>query len=230
MWTGSGATGIRRVLGALAVTLAFVGLGVGLSGCPVAARLENEDRFDILREGPVDCNQPLPDGPSVVGCGYDALVRKHCASSGCHNRAAAADLDLTPDPLLIARILEVPSQHRIDCPGVGQCDLATPQCDRCTVCPPDDLLLNKTNVAESWIIRKMERFNVDTPNTAQNFECGSAMPLAPGNSGFTAETRTCLTDFFTWIANNGRKCDIPAGGSGGSGGASGAGSGGLGGT
>lgn len=230
--------GIRRAAGALTAAFFFAGLGVSLSGCPVAAELENRDRFQAFAPGSVACNQLLPDGPSVIGCDYKATLGAHCTKGGCHNNPSppgtpASQLNLIADDLLIARILEVPSKHIITCSLMGTCNLEMPQCDGCRECM-DDKLLTKADIPNSWLIRKMAEFDVTMPNTTQNIGCGMAMPIAPWNTGFDEEKRTCLTNFFTWIANNGRACDISAGGSGGGGsggaGASGAGSGGTGGT
>jgi len=245
MWIGNGvSSGSRSIVFGVGAALGVVGLGMSLSGCPVAAELENPDRFTVMTPGPVRCDQPLPDGPTVIGCNYDRLVRDHCARGGCHNPPGpnytpAAQLNLTPDPLLIARILEVPSKHIVTCSGgLGRCNLTDPQCDDCRVCPTGDrdLLLTKTNVTDSWVIQKMAAFDVDMPSTVPDMRCGKAMPIAPGNLlpggiPFDEERRTCLRNFFTWIANNGRPCDVSAAGSGAGGaGAGGAGSGGMGGT
>jgi len=235
---GTGASkGVRRTFDVLGGAILVLGLGVSLSGCPRAAPLENKGRFEELAPGPVDCNQTLPDGPTAVGCDYDSLIRKRCAAGGCHNRGTrSAGLDLTPDLLLIARILEEPAQHRIQCPGPVLCDLEMPQCADCSVCPDGAILLTKADFENSWIIEKMMAFNVDMPSTVQDMMCGDAMPLPPQNTGFTEEMRTCLTDFFRYIADTGRKCTIASGGSGGAGaggagaGSGGAGSGGVGGT
>jgi hypothetical protein len=232
--------GIRSALGAISVAVACVGLGVSLSGCPVAAPLENEERFEWPNQsgtgntagsGAVDCNQPLPDGPGTpeIGCDYQAFMRSHCARGGCHNVGThSGDLDLTLDSLLIARIVDRPARHKITCVGIGQCDLTAPQCAGCMMCPPGPTyLVSKAEPANSWMIHKMNAFNVDTPTTAPDIGCGTAMPYPPGGTGFTAERRTCLTNFFTWVANNGRACAVATGGSGG-GGAGGAGAGGAG--
>ena len=229
-----------RALGAVLAVILFVGLGVSLSGCPIAAPLENEGRFDVLNagsgntagSGSVDCNQNLPD-TATIGCDYQGFMRTHCARGGCHNAAThSGDLDMTLDTLLIARIVDVPSKHKITCAGMGPCDLAAPQCGGCMMCPsgPTDLLVSKADPANSWMMKKMEAFNVDTPTTAPDMMCGTAMPYPPGGTGFTNERRDCLKNFFTWVAMNGRPCSVAAGGSGGGGAGGGAGSGGAGGT
>ena len=229
--------GIRSALGAISAAVAFVGLGVSLSGCPVAAELENEGRFPALGQsgsgntagsGAVDCTQTPPD-IGTIGCDYQTFLRTHCARGGCHNQGThSGDLDLTLDPLLIARIVDKPAKHKITCVGIGQCDLTAPQCAGCMMCPPGPtLLVSKADPPNSWMIHKMNAFNVDTPTTAPDIGCGTAMPYPPGGMGFTEERRTCLTNFFTWVANNGRACDVATGGSGGGGaGGAGAGSGG----
>jgi hypothetical protein len=96
------------------------------------------------------------------------------------------------------------------------------------------VLLSRSNVAESWIMKKMAAFDVNAPTMPATLGCGLAMPITTGINGFTADRKACLTDLFTWIAENGEPCEIPVGGSGGGGaggaGTSGAGSGGTGGT
>jgi hypothetical protein len=102
-----------------------------------------------------------------------------------------------------------------------------PQCPNCMSCADGDLILSKMDPASSWIMQKMNAFNVDTPSTAPDMMCGTAMPYPPGGTGFTNERRDCLKKFFTYIANTGRACSVPMGGSGG-GGAGGAGTAGAG--
>jgi hypothetical protein len=217
------------------VLVLFVGLGVSLSGCPVAADLENEGRFPALGTagtGPVICNQALPD-QAAVGCDYETAMRQHCARGGCHNQTTrSGNLDMTLDDLLIARIVDVPATHKISCGvGMGDCNLSAPQCEnKCNLCPTTrPMLVDKANPPSSWMIYKMEQFNLDTPSAAPEIGCGTAMPYPPGGMGFTAERRTCLTNFFTWVAANGRPCEVPMGGSGGGGAGGGAGSGAAGG-
>jgi hypothetical protein len=234
---------VRRALGAISAAVVFVGLGVSLSGCPVAAELENPDRFDALKGGPTDCNQALPDEAlPEINCAYEDAMKDHCARGGCHNATTrSAQLDLTLDTLLIARILEEPAKHAsIKC-GTANCDPAVvpAACEDCAMCPsgPTDVLLSKASPATSWIMTKMDRFNFDAPTSPPKIGCGTAMPYPPGNTGFTPERKECLAKFFTWIATNGRECDLPMGGSGGGGaggasggGGAGSGSGGVGGT
>jgi hypothetical protein len=233
---GDGAfRGIFRAFSATVAVLGSVGAGVSLSGCPIAAPLENDERFTALKPGPIDCAQPIPDLTQIINCDYTRALTDHCARGGCHNTSFhAAELDLTLNPLLIARILEEPSKHVITCPGgMVRCNLSAPQCARCASCPsgPTDVLLSKSNPAGSFIMVKMDQFDVET-NTAPDIGCGIAMPAPSGGPAFTAERRTCLTNFFTWIAQNGTPCELPAGGSGGGGaggaGTSGTGSGGTG--
>lgn len=228
---------IVRAVSAILVLVLFVGLGVSLSGCPVAAPLENEDRFDALDQsgtagsGGVDCRQALPDQPTI-GCDYQTAMRQHCARGGCHNvTTRSGNLDMTLDDLLIARIVDVPATHKISCGvGMGDCNLSAPQCEKCNMCPTTrPMLVSKANPASSWMITKMAMFNFDTPSAAPEIGCGTAMPYPPGGTNFTAERRTCLTDFFNWIAANGRPCAVATGGSGGGGAGGGAGSGAAGG-
>jgi hypothetical protein len=233
---------VRRALGAAAAAITCLALAVGLSGCPVAAELENPTRFDALPKpggnagsGSVDCRQALPDmGDPAIACDYQTAMRNHCARGGCHNSFANAGLNITLDDLLIARILDVPAKHgSITCSGSTEtCNPTAPNCPNCMMCPPaGTMLVNSATPASSWMIQKMDAFNVADINEVVQMGCGTAMPYTPGNTGFTAERRDCLTKFFTWIATNGRKCTVmpPAGGSGG-GGAGGASTAGTGGT
>jgi hypothetical protein len=232
---------IRRASSAILAVVAFVGIGVSLSGCPVAAELENPDRFPVLKgaagSGAVDCKQDLPpDGPTTPGimCDYADAMKDHCARAGCHNNASrSAELDLTVDTLLIARILDEPSKHIISCTtaeGGGQCNPSNALCAaKCVECPsgPTDVLLSKASPGTGWIIDKMEEFDFAMPSSFPTIGCGTAMPYPPGNTGFTEARKQCLKDFFTWIANNGRPCSIPMGGSGSGGSATGGASGGT---
>jgi len=130
------------------------------------------------------------------------------------------------DGLLIARLVDVPAKHgSITCSGTTDiCSHTAPTCDNCRMCSmTGDLLINKTTFADSWMVKKIDAFNVDNVMEVVQMGCGTAMPYMPGNTGFTAERRNCLKSFFQWIATNGRKCEVaaPAGGSGGGGGAGG---------
>ena len=232
---------VRRALGAAAAAITCLALAVGLSGCPIAADLEDPLRFDALPKpggtagtGPTNCQQALPatDDPAIA-CDYPLAIRTHCARGGCHNPAFAnAGLSLSIDPspptyptaggeFLIARILDQPAKHgAITCSGSTEtCNYTAPTCDNCRDCPMGDKLVDSTNFANSWMILKMDAFDVANVNTTVQMQCGTAMPYTPGNTGFTAERRDCLRKFFQWIATNGQKCDVapPAGGSGGGG-------------
>jgi hypothetical protein len=235
----------RRALGATAAAITCLALAVGLSGCPIAAELENPDRFDALPKagsmgtagsGNPACNQALPDmADPAIACDYQRATRDHCARGGCHNTAfKSAGLDLTPDDLLIARLVDVPAKHlAITCSGSTEtCNYTAPTCDNCMDCEVGDLLIDKTTFAESWMVKKIDAFNVDNVMEVVQMRCGTAMPYTPGNTGFNAERRDCLKKFFQWIATNGRKCDVlpPAGGAGGGGGSGGAPTAGAGGT
>lgn len=232
--------GSGRAFGVAMATIAWFGFVAGLAGCPVAADLEDPTRFPWLKgaaggtagSGNVSCAQSLDSVD--VGCDWRNILTGatgHCAVNGCHDsRFAVGELNLTPDDNLIARILEVPSKHEsISCGGVP-CVPSAMTCEDCDTCPsgPSDVLLSKTNVSGSWIMQKMAAFDVSTPTTTVNMRCGDAMPVPPRNSNFNEPKRQCLVDFFTWIAERGKKCDLgtPMGGAGG-GGLGGAGSGGV---
>jgi hypothetical protein len=225
---------VRRSLGAAAAAITCLALAVGLSGCPIAADLENPLRFDALPKpggtagaagtGSVDCVQALPATTDpAIACDYTSFTRTHCARGGCHNaqfKSAGLDMNLD-DGLLIARLVDVPARHgSITCSGTTEtCIPGAATCDNCSACVANDLLINKTTFADSWMVKKIDAFNVDNVQEVVQMQCGTAMPYMPGNTGFTAERRDCLKKFFEWIAVNGRKCDVstPAGGSGGGG-------------
>src|SRR5688500_13119478 len=173
----------RRALGAAAAGITGLALAVGLSGCPVAAELENPDRFDALQKpggtagtGNTNCVQPLPDmNDPTIACDYPLFIKTHCARGGCHNPSFhTADLSLSVDPsppdyptaggeYLIARILDVPAKHvDINCPGNVACDPAAPACANCMMCQPvGDFVIDSANVAASWMVQQMDAFNGD---------------------------------------------------------------------
>ena len=125
---------------------------------------------------PTSCDQALPDAlPSR--CDYQATLRTYCATSGCHGGNKAAGLDLRVDPLLIARILDVPAKHgSITCSGSVPCVAAERTCDECDACPESALLVNRQSPAESWIPKKMEQFVPGVTTANLNIGCGETMP------------------------------------------------------
>ncbi|HEX6277255.1 MAG TPA: hypothetical protein VFZ53_29640 [Polyangiaceae bacterium] len=180
-------------------------VGLLLTACPGAAELEDVDRFDIMKDPPVptQCDQALPEAlPS--GCDYRGTLQKYCARGGCHGSFAAGGLDLRPDELLIARILNVPAKYRLSCgPGMA-CDPVAPLCAECDACSENALLVHRETPAESWILKKMEPF---VPGTTANvfMNCGDAMPsLLTGNEvrQYSDGDKACLTEFFTHVATS----------------------------
>ena len=171
------------------------------------AELENTERFERLRppDVPTSCDQALPDAlPSR--CDYQAALRTYCASSGCHGGNKAAGLDLRVDPLLIARILDVPASHgSITCPGNVPCVAAERTCDKCNACPENALLVNRQNPTESWISKKMELFIPGETTANVNIGCGDTMPSFLTNAliaSFSNDDKRCLTEFFTHVATS----------------------------
>ena len=218
------------------------------TGCPVAAELENPERFPVLTaeagaagaagSGSGTCEQTLP--PVASGCDYATPLRMFCARGGCHNASiAAADLNLTNDPLLVARLVNVPATHgAITCGAGVTCDPVLPTCADCMTCPTSDLLIDKANVGQSWIIKKMEPY-MPGMSASPDVGCGVAMPPPQLGApmGFSQDQKNCLIELFQAIAATGRPCVITGsagagggGGAGAAGGGSGAGSGGSGGT
>jgi hypothetical protein len=173
----------------------------------VAAELENEDRFAVLKppEAPTSCDQALPDAlPSK--CDYQATLRTYCASSGCHGTVKAAGLDLRVDSLLIARILEVPATHgSLMCSADVPCVAAERTCDECNACPENALLVDRQNPTQSWLLKKMERFIPGETLANVNIGCGDTMPsfLGPASARVFSDTdKACLIEFFTHVATS----------------------------
>jgi hypothetical protein len=154
--------------------------------------------------GGQSCEQTIDT--SSLGCDATVMLRTHCARGGCHNSATrSAQLDLTPDSLLIARVLDVPA------PFSGISKLAFGPCLPAK-CPPRGsvMLIDSTSPESSWMLRKMEAFDFDTPNGVPDMGCGTAMPYPPGGMGYTLERAACLTSFFLAIAQIGVPCTLPS--------------------
>ncbi|HEX6272833.1 MAG TPA: hypothetical protein VFZ53_07335, partial [Polyangiaceae bacterium] len=153
---------------------------------------------------PSSCAQSFAAfGPA---CAETALAN-HCAKGGCHSRATrAGQLDLTPDDLLVGRILDVPASFAFAGPGGASCLGAG--------CPTNGaMLINSFSASRSWILRKMEPFLPGTTMVTLDIGCGDAMPTfnVTGTESFTATDKACLTEFFTNVASNGFACDRPSG-------------------
>jgi len=214
--------------------LVVLGASGLVTGCPVAAELEDPERFPVLTaaagaagsagSGSGTCEQMLP--PVASGCDYATPLRMFCARGGCHNASiAAADLNLTNDPLLVARLVNVPAMHgAISCGAGVTCDPRLPTCADCMTCPTSDMLIDKANVGQSWIIKKMEPY-MPGMSASPDMGCGVAMPPPQLGApmGFSQPQKDCLIELFQTIAATGRPCMIT--GSGGTGGAGGGGAG-----
>jgi hypothetical protein len=206
----------RRVLATTAAALALLAMAVGLSGCPVAAELENEDRFPALASGGAtstggaaptggsagsaggaNCEAPLP----TVDCDWRAAIGTRsvpgfCAKSGCHNQAQVAgdlnlqtalDLQGTPDLLFASRLLNVPAARDILC-GTAMCDPAAATCDKCMACSPvRPVLISTQNPGQGWIFDKIAPYMPGTTVATLPIGCGDAMPTY-NTSGTSAYT------------------------------------------
>jgi hypothetical protein len=129
-------------------------------------------------------------------------MRDHCARGGCHNAATrSADLDLTMDSLLAARLLDVPAKHLAT--SRSQCIPAK--------CPPSGstMLLDTAAPADSWMFRKLDAFDFEEPSTSPDMGCGTAMPYPPGNTGYTSERDACLRALFLRIIETAAPCSFP---------------------
>jgi hypothetical protein len=234
---------VRHALGVAAATIILLGIAVTLTGCPVAAELENEERFVVLGGGgPAGCDRVLPNTPS--GCNWRAALGApgqtgYCYKGGCHNSTTqAGELDLTADDFLISRLLNVPAAHDLTCPGNVVCDPAASTCPNCAMCgAPGRLLIDKSSPGTGWIFDKIAPFVPGTTTGTMNIGCGDAMPTfnTTGTATFSQDHKNCLIEFFTEIAKTPGTWPCvgppPAGGSGGGGaggaGSAGAGSGGM---
>jgi hypothetical protein len=94
------------------------------------------------------------------------------------------------------------------------------------MCPTSDLLIDKANVGQSWIIKKMEPY-MPGMSASPDMGCGVAMPPPQLGAprGFSQEQKDCLIEFFQAVAATGRPCMITgSAGAGGAGGGAGSGS------
>lgn len=198
---------VARFWGRAAAVAAVACASVGLVGCPIGAELENEERFRDPLPIPSGCEEPLPD-TTLFYCDYPATLQRYCSRGGCHDARTrpAAGLNLIADPLLIARILDVPATHTgMSCPGNVSCDASMRTCDRCDRCPENALLIDSESPAESWILKKMEPFIPGTMTSNMNIGCGDTMPSLLTSTDvrtFDDEDKHCLNDFFLHIATS----------------------------
>jgi hypothetical protein len=158
----------------------------------------------------------------------------YCFKGGCHNASIhAGDLDMTPDDLLIARLLDVPAKFSIDCPGNVTCDRTAMTCAECAMCGTAPKVVVSTDApGTGHIFDKIAPFIPGTTLSTMDIGCGKAMPTynTTGTNTYTQVHKDCLVMFFTALARTPGTwpCTMPtAGGSGGTGGASTAGSGGT---
>jgi hypothetical protein len=137
---------------------------------------------------------PLPD----VGCNYTNVITLSCAIAGCHRKLEkSGGLDFGLDDAFRSRFVDVPAQHiQIDCDptATGYLECVPPP----ATCPPPGVakLIDRAAPAESWVLKKLDG----------GASCGDAMPLAPGDdpvkTGWGADAKTCLQNFFLALANN----------------------------
>lgn len=72
------------------------------------------------------------------------------------------------------------------------------------------MLLDSTAPEESWMLTKMAAFVFETPSSAPDMGCGTAMPYPPGGTGFSSERHECLRTFFLAVAEHGIPCFHPS--------------------
>jgi hypothetical protein len=152
------------------------------------------------------CDHALPDvnDPDIM-CNYTAAVGNYCSKGGCHGTAKAGGLDLRLNPGFISRLLNQPAIHRITCNIADVCDrMATPPtCSSCSMCPTSALLIDSTNVDNSWVLTKMAAYMPPMYGaTNVNIGCGDQMPslLTSGINEYQQADKDCLTKFFKKIA------------------------------
>jgi hypothetical protein len=154
---------------------------------------------------PDDCRRVLPeldcDWRSALGA---PGVPGFCAKSGCHNTAiAAGQLDLTPDDLLVARLLNVRAAYDITCFDGVACIPGEATCEECATCIPGQVLLSAANPGQGRMFDTLEPFIPGFQTTTLKTGCGDAMPTynTTGTANYTQAHKDCLIKFFTAIAN-----------------------------
>jgi hypothetical protein len=152
------------------------------------------------------CAQPL-DG-FAPWCDGPTLLRQYCAKGGCHNASTrAAALDLTPDDLLVARILGVPATFSMIGGPAAPC---VPE-----ACPPfGTLLVDPISPGDGWILSKIRPFAPGQTTATLDMGCGNAMPTfnTTGISSYDEASKACLADFFFGIGLDGTSCALPGAG------------------
>ena len=156
-------------------------------------------------EIPQSCAQPI-DRFAPSSCYAPGEVRLYCAKGGCHNPATrAADLDLTFDDFLVARILNVRATFGYNpaCVAVGCSSDCTP-----SGCPTEALLVDQASPSSSWMFRKMDPFVPGVTTQTTDMGCGDVMPTynTTGTNGYGPLSKACLTELFMNIARDGTPC------------------------
>jgi hypothetical protein len=149
-------------------------------------------------EIPQSCAQPF-DRFAPSSCYAPGELRLYCAKGGCHNPATrAADLDLTPDDFLVARILNVRATFDLypDCTPLG--------------CPTEALLVDQASPSSCWMLRQMDPFVPGVTTGNDDMGCGIVMPNynTTGTSGYGPLSKACLIELFTNIALDGTPCFV----------------------
>ncbi|HEX6275194.1 MAG TPA: hypothetical protein VFZ53_19275, partial [Polyangiaceae bacterium] len=162
---------------------------------------------------PDDCRRALPE----VECNWRAALGArgqtgYCYKGGCHNAGTAAgNLDLTTtldtmvdDPFFVARLLNVPAAHRINC-GTDECVTDAPggaTCEDCAMCLPRHVLISTAAPGTGWLFDKINAFIPGTTLSTASIGCGDAMPTynTPGTGSYTQAHKDCLIQFFTEVA------------------------------
>lgn len=168
---------------------------------------------------PSSCDHALPpeDDPEIM-CPYTATVANYCSKGGCHGTSKAGGLDLRLNVGLISRLVDQPAIHRITCGLSDVCDrnATPPTCASCATCPSGGaLLIDSTNVDNSWILTKMAAYFPPMSGSSNvSIGCGDQMPslLTSGISAYSQADKDCLTKFFRKIAKT--EGTFPCGGGG----------------
>lgn len=165
-----------------------------LSGCPYGSELEDPGRFALPDGGNTTDTDAGMSGPDLpVDCDWKGTLNAHCAIRFCHGPGDIkyAQLNLTPDNALFARLKDVPPTFLDveDCdpgPSYVSCTTPAPGC----VSFIGKYLVDSKAPDTSFLLTKL---------TASG--CGNPMPLAPGNTDWNDRQKNCFTDMVRAIAD-----------------------------
>ena len=165
-----------------------------LGGCPIGAELEDPMRFADRYYPPAAGGSAgtggMPGGGIDPGCDYATVLMNSCAMSHCHGRSKLAKLDLRPDEGLVARLYDVPALHEgIDCSQTAVFQACARPTEPAACLPFNDaLLVDSSNVENSWILKKINGTSAG---------CGDPMPY---DLTIEEADRACLEKFIRAVA------------------------------